>query len=135
MSTPFINMDKHLRKIQIYATRLSFFECRNQAAITWIIHSMLEVLSQEVFSFYSNNENAVGSFHMELRQLLLAHLSTKCSWWAIVVSGCPSSVVVRRASSVVRRPSSVNIWCLHSRGHICDPILIKLWQNVCFDNI
>jgi len=35
--------------------------------------------------------------------LLLAHLSTKCSWWAIVVSGCPSSVVVRRASSVVRQ--------------------------------
>jgi len=38
---------------------------------------------------------------------LLAHLSTKCSWWAIVVSGCPSSVVVRRPSSVVRRASSV----------------------------
>jgi len=45
----------------------------------------------------------------------LAHLSTKCSWWAIVVSGCLSSVVVRRASSV-------NIWCLHSRDHICDTI-------------
>ena len=25
--------------------------------------------------------------------------------------------------------------CLHSRGHICDPILMKLCQNVCFDNI
>ena len=37
----------------------------------------------------------------------LAHLSTKCSWWAIVVSGCPSSCVVCRASPV-------NIWCLHS---------------------
>ena len=33
---------------------------------------------------------------------LLAHLSTKCSWWAFVVSQCPSSVV-RRPSSVVRR--------------------------------
>ena len=33
--------------------------------------------------------------------LLLAHLSTKCSWWAIVVSSCPSSVVVRRPSCVV----------------------------------
>ena len=30
---------------------------------------------------------------------LLAHLSTKWSWWAIVVSGCLSSVVVRRAST------------------------------------
>ena len=65
----------------------------------------------------------------------LAHLSTKCSWWAIVVSGCPSSVVMCRASCVVRRASSVNIWCLHSRDHICDPILMKLCQNVCFDNI
>jgi len=35
--------------------------------------------------------------------VFLAHLSTKCSWWAIVVSGCPASVVVRRASSVVRQ--------------------------------
>jgi len=25
--------------------------------------------------------------------------------------------------------------CLHPRGHICDPILMKLCQNVCFDNI
>ena len=111
----------------------------------------------------------------------LAHLSTKCSWWAIVVSGCPSSVVVRRPSSVVRRASTFDVYtleatfatqfllnfvrmfvltisrpssnighvgsktrspgqivensCLHSRGHICSPILIKLCQNVCFDNI
>jgi len=46
-----------------------------------------------------------GSFYC-----FLAHLSTKCSWWAIVVSGCPSCVVVRRVSCVVRRPSCVNIW-------------------------
>jgi len=25
--------------------------------------------------------------------------------------------------------------CLHSRGHICDPILMKHDQNVCFDNM
>jgi len=25
--------------------------------------------------------------------------------------------------------------CLHSRGHICDTIFMKLCQNVCFDNI
>ena len=35
----------------------------------------------------------------------LAHLSTKCSWWAIVVSQCPSSVV-RCPSSVVPRAAS-----------------------------
>ena len=37
----------------------------------------------------------------------LAHLSTKCSGWAIVIGLCPSSVVVRRPSCVVRRASSV----------------------------
>jgi len=47
--------------------------------------------------------------------LFLADLSTKCSWWAIVVSGCPSSI---------------NIWCLHSKDHICDTIFMKLVQNV-----
>jgi len=26
-------------------------------------------------------------------------------------------------------------FCLHSRGQICDPILMKLSQNACFDNI
>jgi len=112
---------------------------------------------------------------------LLAHLSTKCSWWAIVVSGCPSSVVVCRASSVERRPSTFDVYtlettfvtwfrwnlirmfvliisrpssnmghvgsktrspgqilgnsCLHSRGNICNPIMLKLCHNVCFDNI
>ena len=41
---------------------------------------------------------------------LLAHLSTKCSGWAIVTGLCPSSVVVRRPSCVVRRPSCVNFF-------------------------
>ena len=36
--------------------------------------------------------------------LFLAHLSTKCLGWAIVTGLCPSSVVVRRPSCVVRRP-------------------------------
>ena len=31
--------------------------------------------------------------------LLLAHLSTKCSWWTVVVSQCPSSIV--RAMSTI----------------------------------
>jgi len=38
-------------------------------------------------------------------------------------------------SVVRRRASCVNIWCLHSRDHICDLILMKLDQNVCFNNI
>jgi len=37
----------------------------------------------------------------------------------------PKHEVVRRCSSCV------NIWCLHSRDHICDTIFIKLGQNVC----
>ena len=106
--------------------------------------------------------------------LFLAHLSTKCSWWAIVVSGCPSSVVVCSVStfdvytlkttfvaqswrnfvrmfvltisrlssnmghvgSKTRSPGQIlGNSCLHSRGHICDQILMKLCQNVCLDNI
>ena len=43
---------------------------------------------------------------LEFLFVLLAHLSTKCSGWAIVTGLCPSSVV-RRPSSVVRRASSV----------------------------
>ena len=31
----------------------------------------------------------------------LAHLSTKCSWWAIVVSQCHTLSVVRRAASTI----------------------------------
>ena len=58
--------------------------------------------------------------------LLLAHLSTKCSWWAIVISQCPSSVV-RRASCVVRRQQFVlkanSSWTL-------GPMWFKLHRNV-----
>ena len=55
----------------------------------------------------------------------------------LMVSYCGQwlSVVRRRVSCIVCRVSCVNIWCLHSIDHICDPILTKLCQNVCFDNI
>jgi len=39
----------------------------------------------------------------------LAHLSTKCSWWAIVTRLCPLCVVVRRPSCVVRKLVYLNI--------------------------
>ena len=104
----------------------------------------------------------------------LTHLSTKWSWWAIVVSGCRclSSIVrqhlmftlwlettfvirflwnlVRMFVLTISRPSSnmghsgvktrspgqiLGNFCIHSRGHICDPILMKLRQNVCFYKI
>jgi len=104
----------------------------------------------------------------------LAHLSTKCSWKAIVVSGCPSSVAVGRVSTfdvytlettfvtrfwwnlvrkfvfTISRPSSkiCHVWsktrspvqilgnsCLHSKGQICNPILMKLDENVCLSNV
>jgi len=40
----------------------------------------------------------------------LAHLSTKCSGWAIVTGLCPSSVIVRRPSCVVRKLFYLNIF-------------------------
>jgi len=58
--------------------------------------------------------------------------------------------LVRMCVLTISRPSSnmghvrSNTWspgqilgnsCLHTRGHIYDPILMKLDQNVCFDNI
>jgi len=131
--------------------------------------------------FHSNACSSVSSV------IFLVYLSTKCSLWAIVVSGCPSSVVrrrascdVRRVSCVVCRPSTFDVYtlettfvirflwnlvrmlvltrsrpslnmghvgsktrspgqilgnsCLHSWDQICNPILMKLGQNVCFDN-
>jgi len=44
--------------------------------------------------------------------MFLAHLSTKCSWWAIVVSGL--SVVRRRPSCVVRRASTFDVYTLET---------------------
>jgi len=38
--------------------------------------------------------------YCEISLVFLAHLSTKCSGWAIVTGLCPSTVVVRRASCV-----------------------------------
>ena len=37
---------------------------------------------------------------------LLAHLSSKCSWWAIVIDQCPSSVVRRAASTIALKAYS-----------------------------
>ena len=34
------------------------------------------------------------------KHFFLAHLSTKCSWWAIVISQCPSCVVCRASSTI-----------------------------------
>jgi len=45
-----------------------------------------------------------------LSHSFLAHLSTKCSGWAIVTGLCPSSVVVRRALSVVHKLFYLNIF-------------------------
>jgi len=141
-----------------------------------------KIWKQKVYMFITFlNQMLKDAMPVSFRSILLAHLSTKCSWWAIVVSSCPSSVVVRRASCVVCRASTFDVYtleatfaaqfwsnfvrmfvltiskpssnmghvgsktrspgqilensCLHSRGHICNLILIKLCQNVCFDNI
>ena len=63
------------------------------------VHSKCGVLGSRLLYeiFFSCLQESILS-------VFLAHLSTKCSGWAIVIGLCPSSVVVRRASSVVRRP-------------------------------
>jgi len=55
----------------------------------------------------------------------LAHLSTKCSGWAIVTGLCPSSSVVRRASCVVRKLFYLNIFSSETTHWIWT----KLYRN------
>jgi len=47
----------------------------------------------------------------------------------------PSSNMVHVGSKTRSLVQILGNSYLHSRGHICDPILIKLDQNVCLDNI
>ena len=58
--------------------------------------------------------------------MFLAHLSTKCSEWAIVITHRPSAFVRRPLS--VRRPFTFP--CLHSSIDKYQPISTKLGQNV-----
>ena len=60
-----------------------------------------------------------GRFYI-LGLLFLAHLSTKCSEWAIVL----------------RSPCVVNFLpCVYSRRHIFSSIIMKLGQNFCLDEV
>jgi len=75
---------------------------------------------------------AAGAFFSLFLLSFLAHLSTKCSGWAIVTSLCPSSVVVRRAASVVRRAacSVCKLFCLNIfSSETTHWILTKLHRN------
>ena len=61
-------------------------------------------------------------------------------WWNLIrmfvlIISRPSSNM-GHVRSKTRSPGQIlGNSCLHPRGHICDPILMKLCQNVCFDNI
>ena len=57
----------------------------------------------------------------------LAHLSTKCSGWAIVIGLCPLSSIVRRASSVVRKLFYLNTFSSETAHWI----LTKLHSGLC----
>ena len=47
-----------------------------------------------------------------------------------------SSLNMGHVGSKTRSPGQIlGNSCLHPRGHICDPIFMKLCLNVCFDNI
>ena len=112
---------------------MSLLQCSSESQILCnvsyhLTHNMPRKWNWTVNDTTFNHDFWIWHYKSQKHYSFLAHLSTKCSWWAIVVSGCPSSVVVCH-------PSSVNISCLHSIDHICDPILTKLCQNVCFDNI
>jgi len=61
-------------------------------------------------------------------------------WWNLirmfVLTIARLSSNMGHVGSKTRSPGQIlENSCLHPRGHICDPILIKLCQNVCFDNI
>ena len=123
-------------RIGKHMIRSSSQNCEALLMVWFLLHKeTIMIIHYHGLLFYPTIPENLLILLWKIAVLFLAHLSTKCSWWAIVVSGCPSSVVVRRATCVVRRPSSVNIWCLHSRDHICDTIFLKLSENICFDNI
>ena len=53
----------------------------------------------------------------------------------VLIISRPSSNI-GHVGSKTRSPGQIlENSCLHSRGQICNPILMKLCQNVCFDNI
>jgi len=91
----------------------------------------------------SSDMGGVGSNFRSPGQVytLEARFATRF-WWSLITMfvlaiSCELLwlVVVRRmSSSVVRRASSVSIWFVHSKGHICDLIWMK-HRHVWFDNI
>ena len=78
-------------------------------SVSWIPFKTLMILGR-------NTEQEETTHHIQEWQhwlsffwsylLLLAHLSTKCSWWAIVVSECPSCVVHCAASTIALKAYS-----------------------------
>jgi len=47
-----------------------------------------------------------------------------------------TSLNMVHVGSKTRSPGQIlENYCVHSRDYICDPILMKLGQNVCFGNI
>ena len=61
-------------------------------------------------------------------------------WWNLVrmfdLTISRQSSNMGHVGSKTRSPGQIlGNSCLHSRGHICDPLMMKLGQNVCIDNI
>ena len=65
--------------------------------------------------------------------LFLAHLSTKCSWWAIVTGLCPSSCVSRHAACVVRKLFYLNIFSSETAHWILTKLtgMVPGWSPTC----
>jgi len=73
------------------------------------INITITTLHNSTCSMFIWRVREVLSFSVSFILCILAHLSTKCSGWAIVTGLCPSSCVVRRPSCVVRQLFYLNI--------------------------
>jgi len=90
-----------------------FFSSPEHKVLTWAQSAQGELLWP---AFVRRRASSVN---------FLAHLSTKCSGWAIVTGLCPSSCVVRRASCGVRQLFYLNIFSSETTHWI----LTKLHRN------
>jgi len=95
--------------------------------VSWTSRFNLDLDYSSLYYYLTSNTDVATS---PVSLYFLAHLSTKCSGWAIVTGLCLSSVVVRLPSYVVRHSSSVNFFYLKIfSSETAHWILTKLHRN------
>ena len=123
--------------VEIYASRCCCHRGKEQrvGAFAYFVHMSSFSFFSVIFFFFLLSSYIffpliLHIFHsVQFSSGFLARLSIS-SGWAIVITLCPSSIIVRCPSFVVCRQQLV--WL---RGHNFDTILIKLGQNVCLYEI